>query len=105
MNDNKTKPDFKALDEMENKQNLQSGDETYTDVKPDGLNWRYKRRRLAALGMPWGILSGMFIVWLASITDLPEWVSDAGLVVTGIGFVCFIVSVILKIKDNSQTNG
>ena len=101
MADNNTRSDFEALDEMEKKQNLQFRDETYIDVEPDELNWRTKRRRLAALGMPWGILLGMFIVCLTSIFGLPEWVSDAGLVVAGIGLVGFVVSVIMKIRSKS----
>lgn len=101
MADNETRSNFEALDETEKKQELRFRDEAYTDVEPDELNWRTKRRRFAVLGMPWGILTGMFIVSLASIIGLPEWVSDAGLVVTGIGLIGFVVSVILKIRSKS----
>ena len=92
------KSNFELMDQMEKDQDLQFKDETYISAE---LDWRKKRKRLAALGMPWGVVLGMFIIWLTSIIDLPEWVSDAGLAVTGIGFIGFIVSIIVRIRSKS----
>ena len=101
MPEQKSKSSFELMDQMEKDQNLQFKDETYITAELDELDWRKKRKRLAALGMPWGVVLGMFIVWLTSIIDLPEWVSDAGLAVTGIGFIGFIVSIVVRIRSKS----